>query len=176
MQLREAKIEELENVRNFYWELIDAMKERDNTVGWKKGIYLSEGFLLESIKRKELYVLDGINSSYAACVIVNSSWNEGYEGCPWSISCTGNDVLVPHALAVNYVMQGKGIGKNVIRDIIEMAKLKGKKTIRLDVLAGNIAAKRLYTKMGFRYVQAKEMFYEDTGWTEYIMYELILSF
>lgn len=30
----------------------------------------------------------------------------------------------------------------------------------------------LYTKCGFRFVQAKTMFYEDTGWTEYKMFEL----
>ena len=27
---------------------------------------------------------------------------------------------------------------------------------------------------GFRFVQAKDMFYEDTGWTEYKMYERVL--
>lgn len=33
------------------------------------------------------------------------------------------------------------------------------------------AAERLYTCMGFRFVQAKDMFYEDTGWTEYKIFE-----
>ena len=43
--------------------------------------------------------------------------------------------------------------------------------MRLDILGTNAAAERLYTGMGFQFVQAKTMFYEDTGWTEYKLYE-----
>ena len=46
--------------------------------------------------------------------------------------------------------------------------------VRLDILGTNTAAERLYTGCGFRFVQAKDMFYEDTGWTEYKMYERVL--
>ena len=48
------------------------------------------------------------------------------------------------------------------------------KKVRLDILGTNTAAERLYTGCGFRFVQAKDMFYEDTGWTEYKMYERVL--
>lgn len=51
---------------------------------------------------------------------------------------------------------------------------KKKKTVRLDILGTNTAAEKLYTGCGFHFVQAKDMFYEDTGWTEYKMYERIL--
>ena len=59
-------------------------------------------------------------------------------------------------------------------EILKLAKAEKKKTVRLDILGTNIAAERLYTACGFRFVQAKDMFYEDTGWTEYKMYERIL--
>ena len=36
------------------------------------------------------------------------------------------------------------------------------------------AAEHLYKSCGFKFVEAKEMFYEDTGWTEYKMFELNL--
>ena len=41
------------------------------------------------------------------------------------------------------------------------------KAVRLDILGTNTAAERLYTRCGFRFVQAKQMYYDDTGWTEY---------
>lgn len=41
------------------------------------------------------------------------------------------------------------------------------RTVRLDILGTNNAAERLYTRCGFRFVQAKQMYYDDTGWTEY---------
>ena len=43
-----------------------------------------------------------------------------------------------------------------------------------DILSGNDAAERLYTRAGFQFVQAKPMFYEDTGWTEHKMFDLNL--
>lgn len=43
--------------------------------------------------------------------------------------------------------------------------------MRLDILGTNAGAERLYTGMGFRFVQARTLFYEDTGWTEYRLFE-----
>lgn len=47
------------------------------------------------------------------------------------------------------------------------------KAVRLDILGTNTAAERLYTRCGFRFVQAKHMYYDDTGWTEYKLFEYI---
>ena len=84
------------------------------------------------------------------------------------------EVLTPHALAVDPELQGKGIGKIVVENILTVAKSENKKAVRLDVLSACKAAERLYTSCGFHFVEAKNMFYEDTGWTEYKMFELNL--
>ena len=84
------------------------------------------------------------------------------------------EILIPHALAVIPMKQGSGIGTKVVEEIITYARLQHKKAVRLDILGTNQAAERLYTKCGFQLVQAKEMYYEDTGWTEYKIYELNL--
>lgn len=173
MELSPASKNEFLTVRDFYWETIDLMKGRTDTVGWKKGIYPSDRFIEESIDNGELYVIRRCDG-FSACVILNSRWNEGYEGVPWSIECGNGDVLVPHALAVHPSLQGQGIGRKVVGDIIDIARASGMKTVRLDILDGNSAAEKLYTGMGFRFVRAKEMFYEDTGWTGFSMYEMIL--
>ena len=67
---------------------------------------------------------------------------------------------------------GKGIGKIVVENILNIARATHKKAVRLDVLGACKAAERLYTSSGFWFVEVKEMFYEDTGWTEYKMFEL----
>ena len=59
-------------------------------------------------------------------------------------------------------------------DVIAMAAQNGIKTVRLDVLEGNLSAEKAYTKVGFRYVETARMFYEDTGWTNYKLYEYIV--
>ncbi len=173
MRMRRANAAEFTGIRKFYWDLIDQMQGRQDTVGWKKGIYPADSFLQESLDRGELYVIDGADGPLA-CVILNSLWNEGYEGLPWRCRCAREEVLVPHALAVAPAEQGKGLGRQLVRELIGLAEAAGKKAVRLDILSGNLAAERLYTGMGFQYVATKALFYEDTGLTAFRMYELAL--
>ena len=68
----------------------------------------------------------------------------------------------------------RGIAGRMARHVIAMAAQNGIKTVRLDVLEGNLPAEKAYTKVGFRYVETARMFYEDTGWTNYKLYEYIV--
>lgn len=38
-------------IRDFYWRLIDDMASVNDRIGWKKGIYPSDDFLIESLKK-----------------------------------------------------------------------------------------------------------------------------
>ena len=57
---------------------------------------------------------------------------------------------------------------------VELARDADLKALRLDVLAGNTAAERLYESCGFCRRVTLPMYYEDTGWTDFILYELVL--
>lgn len=69
-------------IRDFYWRLIDDMASVNDRIGWKKGIYPSDDFLIESLKKGELYSLRE-NGVILGTVILNSDSNEGYKGLPW---------------------------------------------------------------------------------------------
>lgn len=83
-------------------------------------------------------------------------------------------MIIPHALAVNPKFQNKGFGKKVVDYIIKIAKENNKKTIRLYVLASNKIVEKLYEKSGFKFIESKKMYYEDTGLTEYKMFEMLI--
>ena len=168
-----AGAEEFSAIRDFYWRLIDRMSGPEDHIGWRKGVYPSDAFLRESLDRGELYVLreDG---TLRGSVILNSRCNEGYAGVAWGADCRAEEVLILHALAVDPERQGAGLGRRMVQEILALAKAKGKRAARLDILGGNLPAQRLYTRRGFRFAAAKPMFYEDTGWTEYEMYEYLL--
>ena len=172
MIFEKANEEDYVPVSNFYWKLIDEMQSENDKIGWKKGIYPSDDYLVRSLADGELYNLT--DDKMYACVILNSIGNEGYQGVKWSIDCAENEVLIPHALAVAPSEQGQGIGTLLVNEIIRFARSEVKKAIRLDILGTNIPAEKLYTKCGFRFVEAKQLFYEDTGLTEYKMYEFEL--
>lgn len=173
LQFQKAKEESFDTIQAFYWDVIENIHKnntKNENLGWEKGVYPSAVFLRNSLSRGELYILTDGSILYA-CVILNSEHNAGYDGCPWSITCDFHEVLTPHALAVNPKLQGKGIGRIVVENIIEVAKSEHKKAIRLDVLGACKPAESLYRKCGFRFVEAKNMYYEDTGWTEYKLFE-----
>lgn len=170
MVFQNASPNEFDRIRAFYWALIDAMAADNDKIGWKKGIYPTDEFLQDSLAKGTLYTLTH-QQQLAACVIVNSDTNEGYAGVPWRVDCADSAVLIPHALAVSPALQGQGIGRAVVAQVQDLARRAGKRAVRLDILGTNAAAERLYTGMGFQFVQAKPMFYEDTGWTEYKLYE-----
>lgn len=170
MVFQKASLNEFDRIRAFYWALIDAMSADNDKIGWKKGIYPTDDFLRDSLEKGTLYTLTH-QQQLAACVIVNSDTNEGYASVPWRMDCADSDVLIPHALAVSPALQGQGIGREVVAQVQALARRAGKRAVRLDILGTNTAAERLYTRMGFQFVQAKPMFYEDTGWTEYKLYE-----
>ena len=168
MEFLRASEADFLRVRQFYWDLIDRMDS--SVIGWKKGIYPSDEMLSDALTRGECYCLwEG--TALCACVIVNSAHNEGYDGVPWRVNCAEDEVLIPHALAVDPAMQGCGVGRSVVEEIFALAKNSGKKAVRLDILSGNVAAEALYTRAGFTFVQEKSMFYEDTGRTNYRMFE-----
>lgn len=170
MVLQKATTDDFERVRNFYWNLIDEMRGQTNTVGWKKGIYPSDAFLKESLEKGELFVFIK-DELLCACVILNSSCNDGYNDVAWKHNYLSDEILIPHALGVSPCMQKQGIGTILVNEILQFAKQTNKKAVRLDLLGGNIAAERLYTKCGFQFVETKTMYYEDTGWTEFRLYE-----
>ena len=43
-----------------------------------------------------------------------------------------------------------------------------------DVLGGNIPAENLYRGLGFQYLATLQMYYENTGWTAFRLYEYVL--
>lgn len=173
MELRTANENEWKKVKAFYWQLIEQMDSALYKPGWKKGIYPTDEFLMDSIRNKELYVLLS-ESNHMASMILNNKCTDGYEKIHWNITATPQEINVVHALGVLPDYQGQGIAKLMVQEAIRTAKENGQKAVRLDVLSTNIPAQKLYSDMGFNYMDTIQLFYEDTGSTNYLLYEYTL--
>ena len=170
MIITPATPDQYDSVRAFYHSMIDAMASSTVYVGWKKDIYPAPGFLKESIQMGELYlVLE--DDQIVAAMIFNHECNESYQRFEWQTAANDSEIMVIHALGVHPHFFGKGYAKALVRKAIDLATEKRMKAIRLDVLEGNIPAENLYLGFGFQYMTMLRMYYEDTGWTNFKLFE-----
>ncbi len=59
----------------------------------------------------------------------------------------------------------------MISESIRLAKTNGMKGIRLDALASNTPAHKIYKNLGFEYRGKQHLFAENTGWTDFFFFE-----
>ncbi len=124
---QQENVEQFPKIKDFYWKLIDDMAAVNDQIGWKKGIYPTDEFLMESLQRGELYSLRE-NGTLLGGVILNSAYNEGYRGLPRKIEASDEEVLIPHALSICPDRQNQGLGKAMMRYILQLAKKRQKKS------------------------------------------------
>lgn len=173
LAIRAARADEFEKVRGFYHRLIDMMEGLEFHPRWEKGVYPSDAFMRSSIERGELY-LGLLGGDTAAAMAINGEGAEGYGGAPWGVRAADGEFSVIHALGVLPVYHGRGFARELVAAAKGVARGLGHKALRLDVLNGNLPAVRLYESEGFRFVSRVPLFYEDTGLTDFLLYEYAL--
>lgn len=173
LEIRQATENEYFSIRSFYHNMIDMMKDSEYKPCQEKEIYPSDEYLRDSLVNNELWVCK-FEKEIAAAMVVNHKNNDGYKNVKWLVEAEQNDVLIVHALGVMPTYQGKGIAGTMVKKVIDLAEKTNQRAIRLDVLGGNIPAEKLYIKHGFKYIDTVKMFYEDTGWTDFKLFEYLI--
>ena len=121
-----------------------------------------------------MYVLKD-DGKIAGMIAVTMSQGEDYHNIKWEIELNDDEVTVLHILAVCPEYQKKGIAKILIKESIKLADKRGKKAVRLDTLASNTPAQRIYEGLGFVYRGKENLYAENTGYTDFYYYEMILG-
>ena len=173
LHIRTAGMDDYDNVRDFYYSVIDGLKDAKYSPDWKKDIYPTQEYLSDCIKNNELYVGE-TDGKIVSCMVVNHEYNEGFSKVKWSVEAKDTELYVVHILGVLSAYSGRGIGSQMVQRVIETARENKIKTIRLDVLDGNLPAEKTYVKSGFKYVDTIDMFYENEGWLRSRMFEYIV--
>ncbi|MDL2302367.1 GNAT family N-acetyltransferase [Lachnospiraceae bacterium OttesenSCG-928-D06] len=171
--IRLADCTEFDKVRLFYHLMTENLMCAEYSPGWKRDIYPTPDYLRESIDNKELYIGE-MDGQYVSVMIINHEANEGYEQIEWPTKAEAHEIYMIHALGVHPDFFGKGLADKMVREVFSLGKKNGVKVVRLDVLKGNVPAEKLYEKIGFKQINTIQMYYEDTGWTDYELYEYVL--
>ena len=173
MTISKAPGNAFQEVRAFYHSLIDALEGSPYHPLWQKDVYPAPEELKSALDAQTLY-LGRDNGRIAAAMVLNQACNDAYRAVSWKTDIRQEDCMVIHMLGVHSIFAGKGYAKEMVRYAIDFARSAGMKAVRLDVLKGNLPAERLYESLGFVYADTVPMFYEDTGWMDFKLYEYTL--
>lgn len=165
--------ENFEVVKELYLEVIEKTEGMEQHARWVYGQHPTDGMLKAYIDNKEMYAyMDG--DEIAGVIAITMYQGDDYQSIAWERPLQNDEVAVLHIFAVSPAYQGKGVGRKLIEAAIILSKEQGKKAVRLDALASNTPAHQLYEGLGFGYRGKQNLYAENTGWTDFVFYELSL--
>ena len=181
MKLNRATTEDYESIIAFYDDVTDRTLEMELYARWQKGKHPTHDGIRAYIEEGSMYLYkenDAIVGAMAVTMYQGERLQVGerssgidYHAIEWSQQVEDNEAAVIHILAVSPDAQGKGIGSEMIREAIRLAQTNGMKAIRLDALASNTPAHKIYKALGFEYRGKQYLYAENTGWTDFYFFE-----
>lgn len=176
LDVRVARVDEVDAVLAFYAQMIDEMEGTDFDVLWRHGVHPSDEFLRASVAAGQVHVGmvdagDGAGERIACAMVMNGEGAEGYERVPWPVQAAPGEVWVLHVVATLPEFHGRGFARALQEAGIEAARAAGKRALRLDTFTFNARARSLYERCGYVYVGTYPMFYDDLGTIDAAMYE-----
>ena len=170
MRIEPATPKNLDSIITFYDDVTECTPEMVVYARWQKGKHPTVGGIKAYVDEGSLYLYKE-NEAIVSAMAVTMYQGEDYHAIEWSQKVPDDKVAVIHILAVSPDRQGAGIGSEMIRKAVRLAQSKGMKAIRLDALASNTPAHRIYERLGFEYRGKQHLYAENTGWTDFYFFE-----
>ena len=170
MKLKQATLADLDSVLAFYGDVMDRTPEIARYARWQKGKHPTPEGIKTFIEEGSLY-LRREKGVIIGAMAFPMHQGEEYHAIAWSRNVADDEVAVIHLLAVSPDYQSSGIGTEMVLEAIQLAQNQGMKAIRLDALASNTPAHRLYERLGFVNRGVQHLYAENTGWTDFFFFE-----
>ena len=171
MKIELAKIRDYESIIAFYDDVTDRTPDMERFARWQKRKHPTIDGIRAYIEEGSMYTYKE-NDAIVGAMAVTMYQGYDYHAIEWSQQVQDNEAAVIHILAVSPDAHGKGIGSEMIREAIRLAKTNGMKAIRLDALTSNTPAHKIYKSLGFEYRGQQHLYAENTGWTDFYFFEL----
>lgn len=151
VRIRKANKSDLDAVVNIYDEIHKTEEEGIISVGWIRGIYPVKETAEEALKREDLFIIekDGI---VLGSGIINKIQVDVYKKTKWEHESEDDKVCVLHTLAISPMAGKQGLGKEFIKFYENYALENGCSELRIDTNERNMAARKMYSKLGYKEV------------------------
>ena len=170
MRLDVATQNDFDAIIAFYDDVTERTPEMATYARWSKGKHPMVEGIKAYIDEGSMYLYRE-SGAIVGAMAVTLYQGEDYHAIEWTQQVTDDKVAVIHILAVSPDAQGKGIGSEMIREAIHLAQSKDMQAIRLDALASNTPAHKIYERLGFEYRGKQHLYAENTGWTDFYFFE-----
>lgn len=147
--IRRAREEDIPAVAKIYDEIIDEEAAGRAHVGWQKGIYPTEHTAREAHRLGELFVDEDEKGIITAAARINQEQMPAYRNVEWENDMPDQEVMVLHTLVVSPAQAGHGLGTKFVDFYEKYALQQGCRYLRMDTNEKNLAARRLYKKLGY---------------------------
>ena len=128
MRLNRATIEDYESIIAFYNDVTDRTPDMERFARWIKGLHPTNDGIRAYIEEGSIYLYKE-NYAIVGAMAVTMYQGVDYHAIEWSQQVEDNEAAVIHILAVSPDAQGKGIGSEMIREAIRLARTNGMKAI-----------------------------------------------
>lgn len=146
--IRKAVASDIPAVAAIYERIHDAEEQGRTAIGWRRNVYPTAGTAQAALDRGDLFVLEA-DGRVVAAAILNQTQVPEYADCLWAHPADPSQVMVLHTLVVDPLTQGKGYGRAFVAFYEDYARAHGCPFLRMDTNAKNLAARRMYAKLGF---------------------------
>ena len=146
--IRKATLCDLDRIEEIYNEIHTEIEEGRAQIGWTRGVYPARDIAEDSIRRREMFVMEK-DGMIVASGRINQYQGPEYDNAVWSFDADPDSVMVLHTLTVSPICKGKGYGTEFVAFYEDFARKSSCTALRIDTNAINSAARRLYAKLGY---------------------------
>ena len=148
--IRKAVTGDIKAIADIYDKIIDAESSKGSSTGWIKGVYPTEATAREALDRGDLFILED-NGTVCGAAIINQTQVPVYAQAEWNnADAPDYKVMVMHTLVIDPDCSGKGFGTQFVHFYEDYAKENGCPYLRMDTNEKNLAARKLYSHLGYR--------------------------
>lgn len=170
MKLIQCDESRLPEVTVFYHQAIDYLQTHTNYPLWSSE-HPSDESIQEAVRRREQYIcVEG--DEIIGALLLSEDPDGDYDAGNWSKKLKEGEYLSVHVLAVSADRYQSGVGSYMVDECISIARSRGYKAVRLDIVPSNTPAKRLYQKKGFLYAGTVDLKRETAPIPLFDLYEM----
>ena len=170
MKIKRCDESDISAVTAFYHNAVTYLQTHINYPFWSSE-HPSDESIKEAVRRKEQYAcLKG--GEIVGAFLLSEDPDGDYDAGSWSRDLKTGEYLSVHVLAVSADCYQCGVGSFMVDECIAIARSKGYKAVRLDIVPTNTPAERLYKKKGFVYAGTVDLNRPTASIPLFDLYEL----